>query len=833
MNRSVDCFLPYYGLQDLEGTVECLRKSKFVRRIFLIAEDANVAVPRGCRVLLAGGLRSARTMRDIAGVAKSSYALLALKGVGVEISEEAVKRMVTVACDAELDFLYSDRIVKSADGKEVVRRSIDRQLGSVRDDFDFGGLCLVSTISLKSYAHEYAESVWKYAGWYEYWLYVSRLGANGELFHLDEVLYKEHERDSRSSGVKQFDYVNPSNRDVQIEMESVVTDHLKHIGAYIEPDTVSEVTVGRIEFPVEASVIIPVRNRAKTVRDAIESALSQKTSFKFNVIVVDNHSDDGTSDIIDKISKVDDRCVHIVPESTSLGIGGCWELAINDDKCGRFAVQLDSDDLYSSEFTLQKIVDKFYDEHCAMVIGSYRICDFGLNTLPPGVIDHKEWTDDNGRNNALRVNGLGAPRAFYTAMLRKMSIPDTCYGEDYALGLAFSRMYKVGRIYDELYLCRRWEGNSDAALSADRIDANNRYKDRLRTVEIKARQALNAYWKREIGPDDAKTLYEWQLSVWPEIADRFKGLGGVHVKDFDVEGAKLAVQYNPSRIASTSAMVDPVSVEKRPCFLCDINRPDEQIDYPLSGKYHLLVNPFPILPEHFTIPSRLHCRQEILENFEDMMTITQSLRDLLVFYNGPLCGASAPDHMHFQAGSRGVVPIERDWDELYRGIRSRLYPISDDEFVEAIKLEPMADDTGIFSLRGYVCPGLIIVTRTPAASAFLFKKVYESLEIGEGEYEPRMNILSWTMNCKSDGTPRIVAVIIPRSKHRPERYYAEGDDKLMISPGALDVGGLLVAPEKRDFDDMSAELARDVIREVCYSQDQELEMIKKLKGDDY
>ena len=308
---------------------------------------------------------------------------------------------------------------------------------------------------------------------------------------MDEYLYTEEEDDLRRSGEKQFDYVNPRNREVQIEMERAATAHLRTIGGLVDTKKYRQPDFTSGDFSVEASVIIPVFNREKTIRDAVTSALAQKTDFKYNVIVVDNHSSDKTTAILSDIAKTDNRLVHLVPNRTDLGIGGCWNYAVNSEHCGRFAVQLDSDDLYSSEQTLQKIVDAFHEQQAAMIIGSYRMCDFDLNTLPPGLIDHAEWTEDNGCNNALRINGLGAPRAFYTPLAREVQFPNTSYGEDYAMGLAFSRQFRIGRIYEELYLCRRWGGNSDAALSIDRINANNLYKDRLRTIELTARQQLN------------------------------------------------------------------------------------------------------------------------------------------------------------------------------------------------------------------------------------------------------------------------------------------------------------------------------------------------------
>ena len=310
-----------------------------------------------------------------------------------------------------------------------------------------------------------------------------------KIVHINEYLYTEIETDTRTSGEKQFDYVDPKNRAVQIEMEEICTEHLKRIGAWLAPDF-KDVTFEQ-SFPVTATVVIPVFNRIRTVKDAVESALSQKCDFPFNVIVVDNHSSDGTTELLAQMAEADSRLVHLIPERNDLCIGGCWNLAVHHELCGEFAVQLDSDDVYSGPDTLVRIFAAFREQKCAMVVGTYQMTDFQMNPIPPGVIDHKEWTADNGRNNALRINGLGAPRAFWTPLLRKLNLPNTSYGEDYALGLRISREYRIGRIYDVLYCCRRWEGNSDAALDIEKVNANNLYKDRIRTWELEARIALN------------------------------------------------------------------------------------------------------------------------------------------------------------------------------------------------------------------------------------------------------------------------------------------------------------------------------------------------------
>ena len=383
--------------------------------------------------------------------------------------------------------LYSDyyELVEAPDGGTIRRKHpvIDCARGALRDDFDFGPVLVFRSSSfLKALEGMNVER--RFGALYDLRLRMDRI------VHIGEYLYTEIETDLRKSGEKQFDYVNPRNREVQIEMEEICTEHLKRIGAYIAPGfrTVSPDPDFRPE--VTASVIIPVFNRVRTVADAVHSALSQECDFDYNVIVVDNHSTDGTSE---KLASIEDRRLKvIVPERDDLGIGGCWNLAVNSPHCGMYAVQLDSDDIYRDGSTLQKIIDLFRSEGCGMVVGAYEMTDFDLNPLPPGIIDHREWTEENGRNNALRVNGLGAPRAFFVPLLRTIGFPNVSYGEDYAVGLRICREYRIGRIYEPLYCCRRWEGNSDAALSIERVNANNIYKDSIRTWELEARIRMNA-----------------------------------------------------------------------------------------------------------------------------------------------------------------------------------------------------------------------------------------------------------------------------------------------------------------------------------------------------
>lgn len=442
-----------------------------------MCKDVTIVQPQS-------NVRSTVSLREIASGVKTKYTLLYQKAASCDMSADALARMVRVADDTGALMVYADHYVVK-DGIREAHPLIDLHEGALRDDFDFGTVTLVRTDVLREFTERQSRE-YEYAALYAFRLYMQRKGL---IFHLNEYLYTSEMLDMRKSGEKQFDYVNPRNREVQIEMEQAVTEHLTIIGALVDNKKYKEPQFTLGDFPVEASVIIPVFNREKTIADAVRSALSQEASFEYNVIVVDNHSTDNTGKILREIS--DPRLVVIVPERTDLGIGGCWNEAVYSKSCGRFAVQLDSDDLYSGTDTLQRIVDCFHEQRTGMVIGSYRMCDFDLQTLPPGIIDHREWTDDNGANNALRINGLGAPRAFFTPLLREVGFPNTSYGEDYALGLWFSRTYRIGRIYDELYLCRRWGGNSDADLSIDKLNKNNSYKDKLRTIELLARKKMN------------------------------------------------------------------------------------------------------------------------------------------------------------------------------------------------------------------------------------------------------------------------------------------------------------------------------------------------------
>lgn len=828
-NVGIDAFVLYTDAKTTLVTLKQLKDEPLIGNIYVLMNGKESCPYMGCDVIRVEDYRSSATIKEMAKKLKAPFALLCTAKSSITFGYQAIQRMCSVAESVGSASVYADHYVVK-NGETVKCPTMDFYYGSVRDDFDFGSVVMFRASTLRKYVEEFPNTNYKYSGLYDLQLFCLRRKRQAALFHIREYLYTEEELDLRTSGEKQFDYVNPRNREVQKERELACTKHLKLIGSYIEPESIVDVSVERYDFDREASVIIPVRNRVKTIEDAIRSALSQRTTFEFNVMVVDNLSTDGTTEVIQKLAEEDTRVVHIIPKRNDLGIGGCWSLAFNDARCGRFAIQLDSDDLYSGTDTLQRIVDKFYEEHCAMVIGSYRMCNFQLETLPPGLIDHREWTPENGHNNALRINGLGAPRAFFTPLLRKIGMPNTSYGEDYAVGLAFCRKYKIGRIYDELYLCRRWEGNSDASLTPDQVNRNNIYKDSLRTMEIIDRRRLNDYWQSGVTDGMANSLFEKQLPLWKEASERYEKLEQVVTAEMEINGCKLLAQYNPARIVSTGAKVDAKTIKQRPCFLCEVNRPAEQISSPMLKKYYLLLNPNPILPKHFTIPLRHHRKQRILEYYEDMMEITSQLSEMFVFYNGPKCGASAPDHMHFQAGSRGVVPLERDWNELYKPHLSRIWPISEEEYMEAVNMYLVADSTGVFSLRNYLCPGIVIITRTPHANKVLFEKVYHALPIEEGDYEPMMNILAWSQLSTTDGYERIVSVIIPRTKHRPNCYFKEGEGQVMVSPGSLDMGGMIITPRKEDFDQMNAELAKSIIQECGMTLDAELNMVMNFKG---
>ena len=438
---------------------------------------------------LDAGLLSGAGISRLVESAETSHLMLLLRGGLVPFpSDRPIQRMLAVASDSGAGLVYSDFTDDLAESIEA-HPLIDYQLGSIRDNFDFGSVVLISREAARSALsrHGVIDNAIRWGGLYDLRL---KLSIDSAVLRIPEPLYHRIPSDIRDSGKRQFDYVDPGQRDYQLEMECIATSHLKRIGAYL-PASFDSPPAAADHFPVRASVIIPVRNRERTIAQAVQSALSQKPPFDFNVIVVDNHSTDGTTRIVAGLARGHRNVVHLIPERLDLAIGGCWNEAIYSAHCGSIAVQLDSDDLYADDTTLARIVEKFDEGPYAMVIGAYTIVNFDLNEIPPGVIDHREWTRENGRNNALRISGLGAPRAFYVPVLRQFGFPNASYGEDYAVGLRISRDYEIGRIYDSVYFARRWEGNSDARLDTATANRYEAYKDRLRTIEILARQKKN------------------------------------------------------------------------------------------------------------------------------------------------------------------------------------------------------------------------------------------------------------------------------------------------------------------------------------------------------
>lgn len=603
-------------------------------------------------------------------------------------------------------------------------------LSPLRDDFDFGALTVTPTEFLADAADEIPDGL-DYAALYALRLALSR---RGRVLRASEPQYRcLGDGDGREG---QFDYVDPRNREAQLEKERAASDHLRRIGATVNPDTFPPEDIDAGIFPVEASVIIPVRNRVATIADAVNSALSQQTSFTYNIIVVDNYSSDGTTETVAALAAADNKVIHLIPETPGLGIGGCWNAAIDHPSCGRFAVQLDSDDLYSSPDTLRQIIEAFRREKAAMVIGSYTLTDFNLKPIPPGLIDHREWTPHNGPNNLLRINGAGAPRAFLTAVARRERFPDASYGEDYSMVLAVSGRHRTARIFDSLYLCRRWPGNSDADLSHDRVNRNNLYKDSLRATETNRRQ-LEAF-------------HASQLAAWPQAAAAYAALDSVVTRRLDTRFGPVTLQHNPGRIASTCADLKA----ERPCFLCAANRPEAQRAMSWRG-FEILVNPYPVFPQHFTVVSRSHTPQTLgHDGLTLMAALAERYHGFTVFFNGAGCGASAPDHRHFQ-----MVP-----DRYVGAWTNQLSPAL--RFGSPVDVEAWARQRGDDTMLNILCHA------TPD------------------------NAVEW--------------LVYDRRAHRPD-CFSRG---VMVSPGALDMAGTIILPRRCDFDSLTAAQIENIIAEV-------------------
>lgn len=837
MQESIDFVLLYNpNSSTFETTVNQIKQSPLIHNLFLVVSKTNIAksqkhIDNKCVFIECEKIHSSDFLSKVAKISNAPYVIFYLSTHELTLGYRIFERLLQTAKN-EIDspcekiLIYSDRY-----DQKGLHPVIDCQEGSLRDDFDLGSLLFISKQSITDCISTQTFPQYQYAALYALRLFIM---GKGKVMHLREPLYTEIETDLRLSGQKQFDYVSRNARDVQIEMEKACTYHLKAIHAWLAPNEYEELHPfsQHLAFPVEISVIIPVRNREKTICDAVESALKQSTDFSYNIIVIDNHSTDNTSIALKKFAK-EKKVVILQPQQTDLGIGGCWDMAIRSSYCGRYAVQLDSDDLYSHSNTLSIIHKKFEEENAAMVIGSYRMVDFQLNTLPPGLINHSEWTQENGRNNALRINGFGAPRAFRTDILREIGFPNTSYGEDYALGLFFSRKYHIGRIFDEIYLCRRWEGNSDAALSLEKINKNNLYKDSIRTIEIHARQSLIKKWNTPLSEESINTFFKEQIEAWEDARNNFKNLNtqvktkklqaSINCTDENIRSTiNIEVQYNPSRIISTNAKVDSSTITKRPCFLCDCNRPNLQKSLPILGTLQILINPYPILPNHLTIPTRHHIAQTFKNFSSHIGTIAWNLPNYIVFYNGANCGASAPDHAHLQAGKRGIVPIEKDW----------IFYENHLDFIcnETVQVANENYQNGIYLLRHYACPAFVIKATTKDLLHSLFDKLLSVLPIEKEQSEPNINIIVWKVSNKIDNHDYLNAIVFVRKKHRPNCYYAKGKNQCLVSPGAIDMGGLIITPRFEDFEEINFQKAKDILSEVCLSEEEYIEIAHKLSN---
>lgn len=831
MKTTINCFLPFGMIEETMQTVKELRSSELVDKIYLLTSPLTNITLSGCELIPIPKMQSTEALKAIAELSDATYTLLYTKQTTLKMGLLALERMVQVMEMTQAGMVYADHY-QQADGIQMPAPVIDYQAGSLRDDFDFGSVMLFQADAFKE-AAEAATNDYKYAGLYDLRLKVSQ---KHELVHINEYLYTEVESDQRKSGEKQFDYVDPKNREAQIEMEKACTDHLKEIDGYLYPYfRPVDFSKTSSEFEYEASVIIPVRNRIRTVKDAVSSALSQQTTFPFNVIVIDNHSTDGTTEALRELAAADSRLIHVIPQRKDLGIGGCWNVGIHHKKCGKFAIQLDSDDVYKDERTLQIMVNAFYEQNCAMVIGTYMMTDVDLNEIAPGIIDHKEWTPFNGRNNALRINGLGAPRAFYTPVLRSINLPNTSYGEDYAIGLEISRNYQVGRVYDVVYLCRRWEGNSDAALPIEKVNRNNQYKDRIRTWELQQRIRITKNIRE--AQEAIGEMIERQTQSWELAKENYQLLeeGLEQAKDtlFKGDGFRTHAKLfpNPRRILSATACTDASFLQLRPCFLCQENRPEEQefIEY---QNYQILVNPYPIFNRHLTIADAQHQPQSIADRFDDMIDLAYVLDEFNILYNGPECGASAPDHFHFQASGK-----EEQLDGTLGGEWSKKRLILNDEIEFKYVKEPVS--------------ALFIRAKDKKVLSRIFKQVYEILAKDCDGKEPMMNILtSYGIEHlpefdnhvdRDEYDNEMIALerfelhypyfctIFLRSKHRPDCYYAEGEEQILISPAIAEMNGIFPIAREEDRQKMTPKKVCEICEEVSLSKEKFKDILKRLE----
>lgn len=742
--------------------------------------------------------------------ARSGFLLFIDAAVEISCAPAALARLFAVAADTGAALVYSD--YRESDGRQLANRPlIDYSEGAIRDDFSFGPLFLLSATAVaEALGRSKALPRDPDLAFYDLRLKLSQEGA---FFHLPEFLYTVLVPRTPATKLRsvltepQFDYAAKAGAARQKKLEKIATEHLKRIGAWLPPSEKRPLS-DSAETQWKASVVIPVLNRRKTIADAVKSALAQETDFPFNILVVDNHSTDGTTEILKKFAARHPHVHHLIPSRRDLGIGGCWNEAIASAACGRYAVQLDSDDLYSSPQTLQKMVNLLRRGPYAMAVGAYTLVDEKLRPLPPGLIDHREWTRKNGHNNLLRVNGMGAPRAFDTTVLRAVGFPNVSYGEDYAVALRLSRDYAVGRIYESLYWCRRWKDNTDADLSVDKKNRNDFYKDRLRTIEIKARQHL---CRKRSRPAPAKPdqifadfrgkeraslsdlcveLFAAQKKSWPDFAAACRDLAAVRTRTLSCGDYDVTLQYNPARAVSGGAAVDPESIRKRPCFLCAANRPAGQSAILHRGDYLILCNPAPIFDRHFTVASIAHTPQDIASSLGRLFLIAADAGpEYTVFYNGPACGASAPDHLHFQMIPAPALPFLR-----------RLADLPPALFVPALG-----------GAAGFYCDRAVAVLESekPDVLKDAFLRLVKAFQTVSGTaHEPPVNVF-----CQA-GPNRFRLTVFLRGKHRPDAYFAAGKKRLFVSPGAIDMAGVIITPRPADFKRLTADAVRDIYREV-------------------
>jgi len=751
-------------------------------------------------------IKNIRNLSSFCKKISGKYLLAVFSEKEIRSDEQLMRRLLKVAGKTHAGIIYSDFIEQK--GNDFVPHPlIDYQQGSIRDDFNFGDVLLFSVSAIKNALQKYGSLPLDVdAALYDLRLKIS---IDHAILHVCEFLYTVVQpkavakKEAPNQTEEHFAYVAEENFALQKKLEKVATSYLKRTGAYLAARTRRAPRLSE-RFPVEASIIIPVLNRKKTISDALQSALKQQTNFDFNIIVVDNHSTDGTPELIKKLTLGSNQIVLIIPEQRDLGIGGCWNEAIQSPLCGRYAVQLDSDDLFSSPQTLQKIVDVFRSGNYAMVVGAYSIVNERLKQIPPGLIDHREWTQANGHNNLLRVSGMGAPRAFATEVIRKIGFPNVSYGEDYAVGLRITREYKIGRIYESLYLCRRWQDNTDAGLSVDKQNRNDFYKDGLRTIEIEARQEMNIKIRlldRHIfaeypGKDNltlpalCESLFDAQKKSWTRLTNACSDLNSLRTREIICGNYNVQVQYNPNRALSSSAKIDAGSIKKRPCFLCAENLPGEQQGILYRKNYLILCNPAPIFSQHFTIVSLRHQPQEISASLTSLLQMAADLSPAhTVFYNGPACGASAPDHLHFQMIHVSALP-----------------------YLQTLKTASLVKE--ISSVRFYKADNLdrcvvIMKSKNREALQEQFEHLIKALQkTARTKNEPLMNIFCIYEN----GTWHLM--IFFRQKHRPDAYFASGDKRIFVSPGAIDMAGVMITPLFNDFNRLDCETIRDIYREV-------------------